>query len=534
MSIQRLSLLLAALALVGAVTPAVAVGAGPASAPGAAAAQTDATTEPGTDANVSVSPGAQLATVLTATAISTRSAVETSAFELHLERGGDGHRAEAIAERAETLAERAEAIRADYEDATEAHEAGEISAEEYARRLATLNARAERLLDDVEALRAHARTVSALELEAAGMNRTALRAATEGLEPLTGVGASALLQRFLGESAGEIELRTDGGLRVEVEGEDGETSLEVNRERDDDQNITVAQDAALETARSALPDGNWTLERASVHPDSGYYRFEFGFRSPDRTGEAEVRVDGSSGEVFRLEVETESPDGDDEGERDDADDDHDDRELTLLLVDGTPAPNGTVTVRALADGEPVANVTVFVEEHAAAETDADGEATVRLPRAHEVAVRAGDAELRFEFDGVDDDRESVYHRLGASASLADGQVTATVSFDGEPVEGATVYANGNRVGETGADGTVAFAFDPAEEDDLELEVVKGAFEAEFEYEVRDGHLVLTEAAHEGDGDRGADGEGDEADDEEDDGHGEETDTPEDDDSSGHG
>ena len=481
----RLAVLLGALALLGGVVPVAAVGLG------GPLAQADTPTPAGT-ANgtaVNVTPGAQLATVLAATEASTRAEVDETRFELELERGGDDERAEAIAERAEALAGRAGAIREDYEAATGAYEAGELTADEYARRLAELNARAEHLIADVEALRAHADDVSGLELEAAGFDRAALRRAAEDLDPLTGVGPSAVLERFLGERTGEVELRTADGLRLEVEREDGEASIEVRRPRDDDPAITVAQDAALTTARATLPPGDWVLVRASVHADSGYYRFEFALRSADRVGEAAVRVDGSTGEVFRLEAETERPDDED----DDAD--HDDREAHLLLVDGTPGPGETVTVRLVADGEAVAGATVFVNDHAVAETDAHGEATVTLPRAPEVEVEAGDAELEFEFDGVDD-RESVYHRLDATATLEGETATVRVTFDGEPVEGVAVEANGEAVGETSADGVVTVAFDPAEEDRLDLELAKGDFEAEFRFELRHGELVLTEAAHE--------------------------------------
>lgn len=497
----RLTLLIIAVAVIGAVAPAMAL---PAAL--GAADQTTPTETPA-DANesatVNVTPGAQLSTVLTATVVTTRGEIEDVRFELELERGDDGERAEALADRAEELAERAAAIREDYAEVTAAREAGELSPEAYARELATLNARAEDLLGDVEALRAHARNVSGLELEAAGFNRSALRAAAEDLDPLTGLGPSAILQRFLGESTGGVELTTESGLRVEVEGEDGEHSLEVKRPRDDNGSITVPQNVALETARSTLPPGNWTLTKASVHPDSGYYKFEFDLEAANRTGEAEVRIDGSTGEVFRLEIETERPDDDDREvpEDDDEDDEREDRELALLLVGGQPAPNGTITVRALADGEPAANVTVSVNGAAVAETDADGGATFTLPRAAEVTVRAGEAELEFEFDEAVHERDEVYRQLDAAASLHDGVVTVAVTFDGEPVTGATLFADDRLIGETGPNGTVSFAVDVNATDELEVEVVKGEFEAEFEYDLDPAGLTLTEAAHEGDGDK---------------------------------
>lgn len=493
----RLAVVLAALSLLGAVTPVAAFGLG-----AAGSTATPTPTDPVNGTAVNVTPGAQLSTVLATTEIATRGEIEDAGFEFEFEHGGVDERAEAIADRAEALAERARDIREAYREATEARKAGELTADEYARRLAELNARAEQLLTDIDALRSRAGNVSTLELEAAGLNRSALRAAVDDLDPLTGVGPSALLQRFLGQSTGEIELRTADGLRLEVEGEAGEQSLEVTRPRDDDPALTVPQDSALQTARDALTPGNWTLTKSSVHSDSGFYKFEFALRDSNRTGEAEVRVDGSSGVVFRLEVELETPDeADDEDEVEEEGDAHDERELALLLVDGTPAPNATVTVRVLADGEPAEGVTVSVNDHAIAETDAHGEATVRLPPAEDVEVTAGDAELEFEFDEGDHERASVFRQLTANATLEDGQVTVRVRFNGSPVEGVTVYADDHLVDATGPDGIVRFDLDPNETDELELELVKGQFEAELEYDIRHGQLVLTESAHEGDGDK---------------------------------
>lgn len=530
MPATRPALLLAAMLVLGTVAPVVAAGSGSFQVPADASALTASQTPPGNDTAVRVKPGPQLATVLAATEVTTRSEIETVRFERELGRGDDAERAEALADRAESLAERAEAIRATYEAATAAREAGDLSDQEYAQRLAELNVRAEQLLEDVEMLRAHARNVSRFELEAAGLNRTALQSAVEAIEPVTGVGPTALLQRFLGESTGSVELRTADGLRLEVEGEDGETSLEVRRPRDDDDAITVAQDAALRTARAALPPGEWILGKASVHPDDGYYKFEFGRQTHNATGEAEVRVDGSSGDVFRLEVENERVDDDDAEDDDehDGDDGDADRELSLLLVGGTPAPNATVTVRALADGEPAANVTIAVNDHPVARTDPHGEATIRLPELAEVEVTAGDdGELEFEFDEAAHERRALFHQLDADAVLTDGTVTVRVRYDGSPVRGVAVEANDRHIGRTGADGTVTFAFDTDEEDELELALEKGEFEAEFEYDVRHGDLVLTESEQEGADDHDADGD-DDSDADEDDSDDSDDDTEEDD------
>jgi hypothetical protein len=73
---------------------------------------------------------------------------------------------------------------------------------------------------------------------------------------------------------------------------------------DDSTELAIEKSVAEETARNALSDNNWTLERSSTHEEDGFYRFRFIIEGQD--AEAEVRVDGSSGEPFRLEEEIES------------------------------------------------------------------------------------------------------------------------------------------------------------------------------------------------------------------------------------
>ena len=69
-----------------------------------------------------------------------------------------------------------------------------------------------------------------------------------------------------------------------------------------------AADAALEEP----PQGSWTLVEGDAHEEDNYYEFEYTFASADYSGEAEIRVDGSSGEVFRYEqdIERENEDED--------------------------------------------------------------------------------------------------------------------------------------------------------------------------------------------------------------------------------
>lgn len=512
------------------------------------------------ESSVNVSTGQQLSTVLAVTSDDVQSEYAETAFEVAYGNGSEEKRAEAVAERAEELRERAEAIREDYADATEAYEAGELSRSEYARQLATLNARATNVVEAYERLRQRASNVSALELRAAGLNRSATRAAVSDLESVRGAGATALLQRFTGETRGEVELETAGGLSIEVTSEDGERSRELERPGDGSSALSVSQSDALAAARSTLSDANgtWSLTSTKIDRESGTHEFTFRLDGNDTVGEAEVEVDGSSGDAVSVEEEIE-PRGDadegaddeavrdgeedEDGEEDDAEREGDDRdterdgELALVLAGGSPAPNETVTVRALSGGEPAANVTLTLDGERVGRTGASGDVSVTLPAGGEVALRSvrgeQEGELEFELGGDEDDREerAVYRNLSTDATLDGETATVTVRYDGSGVANATVTANDRRVGTTDADGTVSFAV-PNGTEDLEVTVEKGEFEAEYRYAVQNGSLVRTESPGDDEGDDESESE-DEQDEQDEETEGDEE-TESDDDSSGDG
>jgi hypothetical protein len=104
------------------------------------------------NSTVNVTTGQQLSTVLSATSDDVQSEVDETEFEVEYENRTGERRAEVVAERGTRLAERAEAIRDDYENATEAYEAGDLTRSEYAQRIATLNARAENLAESHDRL----------------------------------------------------------------------------------------------------------------------------------------------------------------------------------------------------------------------------------------------------------------------------------------------------------------------------------------------------------------------------------------------
>jgi hypothetical protein len=332
---------------------------------------------------------------------------DNTAFELSVEGTSEEAQAEAIADRVDDLRGRAESVHDDFDEATEAYEEGEFTRSEYARRLAVLNARATNLLDSYRQLRERAENVSGPELRAAGVTLSALDRSVENLRSVTGIGTDALLKQFTGESAGEIELETENGLSIQVESEDGERSREFERPRDDTDTVTVGQSAALETARAALSSagGDWILTSAEVDEDDGAYEFAFVLRNAaNLAGEAEVAVDGSSGNIFSLEEEVEPREDDGETTDEVADSD---RELTMVVAEGTPGPDETITVQVLANGAPAGNVAVYLNDRLVGTTDSDGQVTVTLPAAAEAKFTAetddAEAELEFEFEDADED-----------------------------------------------------------------------------------------------------------------------------------
>lgn len=151
--------------------------------------------------------------------------------------------------------------------------------------------------------------------------------------------------------------------------------------------------------------------------------------------------------------------GDDPGGADDND------EGAEVAVDATsgpsielppdPDPGERVRVRvAYEDDVGAPAVPVSVDGERVAATDAEGYATVRLPNATRTTLRAERGEVRAErpvllFDA----RVTVDGPLGIP--LPGAATTVQVTEAGEPLGGATVTVDGEPVGETGHNGTVA-------------------------------------------------------------------------------
>jgi len=267
----------------------------------------DAEEPPDDNETVDASVGAQLSATISATEEETREGVDAAAFE-HAFRTRESERAQTVATRADRIRQRAVSARADYDQVRRAYRNDSITRSGFARRLAVLHARAERLTAAARRVSDRAGEVPDGELAAAGYDEAAMVAAVERLEPLRGTAAARLLEQFTGQAGTETRVALDesGGVSLTAVGE-GARSRSVERDADPDTNLTVGRTEALESARGALTDpgsGRWALMNYTVDRDDGVYAFAFRLSSGTATGTAVVTVDGSSGEAVRIREET--------------------------------------------------------------------------------------------------------------------------------------------------------------------------------------------------------------------------------------
>ena len=156
--------------------------------------------------------------------------------------------------------------------------------------------------------------------------------------------------------------------------------------------------------------------------------------------------------------------------------------------------DGTVTLTVTQNGTAVENVSVEANDETVGTTDANGTLAFETNATEELEleISSGEQELEQEYvleDGElvreEDDDEDEEVELSADVSYDNGTVDVTVTRNGSAVENATVAANGEDVGTTGANGTLTFETNATEE--LEIEITAGEGELELEYE--DGELV---------------------------------------------
>jgi hypothetical protein len=463
---------------------------GAALVPGSSGAGSDSSTVAQTDdvGGNQATTGQQLATVIEVTDDEVSSDVEEASIESALENANESERAAVLADRAESLRERANASVTAQRETTTAYEAGNISRTEYAQRLAVLASRANTVDRDFDRLDDRAEEVSALALRSAEYDRGANAEARERLAGLTGPGTRGLLAQYTGERRGEFSLAVDDGLSIEVENDDGERSREFERGQPGNGGFDVNQSDALAAAMEPLstdPTGEWTL-RSVERDDDGYYEFAFVFAGPETAGEAEVSVDGETGEVFEFEEELEP--GEDDNRQ----------PLSVTIIDGTADPGESLTLSVTAGGDPVEGAGVEVNDRAVGETDADGQITVTLPDAEEAEFevtdgdREGELELAVRSTSPEEAEDAeIRERLSVTGSVDDGTATVSVEYDGSGVPGTMVLVDDERVGTTDANGTASF--DAPTDDELDVRLVRGGFEAEVTFESKaDGTLAPAE------------------------------------------
>lgn len=256
---------------------------------------------------VDASVGAQISATISATEEETREGVDAAAFE-HAYRTREDQRAETVANRADRVRQRARSVRTDYDRARRAYRNDSTTRSEFARRLAVLHARAQRVTADANRVSARADELPDDELAAAGYDEESMVAAVGRLEPLRGTALSHLLEQFTGRVDTETRLALDetGGISLAAV-DDGNRTLSVDRDPDPDPTMTIDRADALESARQSLSDpgsGRWTLVNYTIDREEGVYGFAFRLSAEARRGAAVVVVDGSSGAVVRIRAQT--------------------------------------------------------------------------------------------------------------------------------------------------------------------------------------------------------------------------------------
>lgn len=464
-----------------------------------ATAGSSAALGPNSPHGVNVSVGQQLATVIQSSNIEIRDDLEETSFEYKFGKLEGDRRATAILERGEELRERAEDLRERRKELKEELREGEISATEVARKEALLHKEAEILSKDVGELKERKRSLEkkGFEVNLTDVNGSSLVSLLEDIDGLTGPGTSRLFKIFSGESTGRIEVKTNHGLSLEVKSDEEGLSREYETEGDENYSISVTQAEALDTAREALSDGNWSLKEASVEEDDGTYQFEFLLTENGSSGEAEVEVDASSNRVLKLEEEFEpgEVDHEREGERGrESESGEEESDLELEAI-GTTQPGGNVTLKVLLGRRPVSNATVTVDGELVGTTDPKGEITLRLPRdGATIEARKGEAEgeLELEFDDYEEEAEDE-NRIETSANLSNWTLTLLIEENSTPVANASVYVDGAYVGTTDTNGSIALSIE--DEEEVEVLIVHDGTEAKVMYELRNGTPVMEEPAH---------------------------------------
>lgn len=197
-----------------------------------------------------------------------------------------------------------------------------------------------------------------------------------GLSRRTVLRASAVL--VVGGAAGCVgnggdvaDVEREGTLRIAVqEGSPGPGETVSLRITDDEQPVENAS-VRVDYQEVGTTDTDGTIDVTLPPKDDVAVDAAAG----DREGELDLAFDGGDGEV----------NADDEG-------------LGVAVVEGSPAPGATVTLRVTADGTPVAGARVEVGGEDAGTTDGDGRLEIVLPDDDEVEVDVDTSDRSGELD----------------------------------------------------------------------------------------------------------------------------------------
>lgn len=281
----------------------------------------------------------------------------------------------------------------------------------------------------------------------------------------------------------EIEPEFEGSTTVPLPEADGDEEAA----DDDDVLVDVSGDVApgetvtVEATNNGMPVANATVsvndEVVGTTDTNGVLNVPI----PDDADEVEITVENGD---LEGEWEYEFP------EEHEADDDEE-RSIDLA-IDGTVAPNETVTVTATVDETPLANAEVTVNGEDVGTTDANGSIQVLVPEnADEFEVEAEyDYEGKMKVELVADEDENDSEEDGALHVALDGTVapgetvTVTATADGTPVENATVMVDDEVVGTTNAAGQLDVTI-PTDTDEVEIEIEYDHLEGEWEHEFED-------------------------------------------------
>jgi len=254
-----------------------------------------------------------------------------------------------------------------------------------------------------------------------------------------------------------------------------------------------------------FPDRGWVR----FDPTPGQERLEQERESyqEQRSGDYEATETGSPGEEFSTDAsdasgtpgEPADGDGETDGSADDPGSDEDgatdagDNTRTVgeytVQLNRSAAPGAPVTVNVTRNGLPVGGAEVTFNGEPVGVTDKDGQVVGVVPYAESLRVDVDESDPQFVDVGAAQSTDLLYAPRQGTADADDstfdvatnatlsvdgdavtgGEVTVTATVDGVPVRRAAVLVDGERVGETDADGQATIAL-PDETGDVTVRV----------------------------------------------------------------